>query len=60
MSGIILMVNALRLKRSGRAVNVEKDLELARAVIQMLRSLRYQCVDLHCIRGLTTKPANDR
>ncbi|KAM5544367.1 hypothetical protein V8D89_002027, partial [Ganoderma adspersum] len=42
MSGVILMVNTLGLKRLGRAVNVEKELGLVRTVIEMLRSLQYQ------------------
>ena len=36
------MVNVLGLKRTGRATNVNRDLDLVRKVIEMLRSLRYE------------------
>ena len=44
MSGIVLMMNILGLKRSGRAMSLGKDLVLVEKAIEMLRSLRYECV----------------
>ncbi|KAI1785161.1 fungal-specific transcription factor domain-containing protein [Ganoderma leucocontextum] len=42
MSAIVLMTNMLGLKRSGRAVNTEKDLALVGKSVEVLRSLRYE------------------
>ena len=50
MSGIVLMTNIFGLKRSGRMVNIGKDLVLVRKAIEMLRSLRYEYVPVHRTR----------
>ncbi|PIL25392.1 transcription factor [Ganoderma sinense ZZ0214-1] len=42
LSGMVLMTNALGLKRSGRVVNVEKDVVLGGRAVEMMRSLRYE------------------
>ena len=44
MSGIVLMMNVLGLKRAGRAVHCGKDLALVEKAIGLLWSLRYECV----------------
>lgn len=44
MPGILLMTNILGLKRSGRSVNIEKDLLLVRKAIEMLHALRMEYV----------------
>ena len=49
-AALILMTNILGLKRSGKAVNTEKDLALVGKSIEMLRSLRYECVRLRSER----------
>ena len=46
-AALVLMTNILGLKRSGKAVNMEKDLALVGKSIEMLRSLRYECVCIH-------------
>ena len=46
MSGIVLMMNILGLKRAGRRVNMEKDLQLVRRAIEMLQSLRMEYVSV--------------
>ncbi|KAM5544333.1 hypothetical protein V8D89_001993 [Ganoderma adspersum] len=42
ISAITLITNILELKRSGRVVNMEKDLTLVGQTIEMLRSSRYE------------------
>ncbi len=49
VSAIVLMTNMLGLKRSGQAVNIEKDLALVGKSIELLRSLQYEYVPLRNI-----------
>ena len=44
MSGVVLIRNMLGLKRSGRVVNSRKDLASVEKAVEMLWSLRYECV----------------
>ena len=48
-----------RLKRAGRVVNSGKDLALVEKAIGMLRSLRYECVFVHGMRGSITNRTID-
>ena len=47
LAGMVLVTNAFGLKHSGRVVDMEKDLELVRKAVEMLRSLQYEYVALH-------------
>lgn len=49
LAGMVLVTNALGLKHSGQVMNVERDLELASKAVEMLRSLQYEYVALHCM-----------
>ena len=49
------MTSVIGVKRSGRTVNVEKDLALVGRTVEMFRSLPYECVPLHVTRGQITE-----